>query len=191
MNSDEQLVADYLNGDKKSLELLVKNYLKPMYSFAYHYMKNAQDAEDVTQEVFVKVWRNLKKFDQRKSFKTWIFTIAKYTALDLLKKKKTIPFSEFENENGENALIETLADSSPLPHELLERKGIAHMLSRIIENLSPKYRMVLSLRYGDNFTFTQIAESLQEPIHTVKSRHRRALIVIKKLFSELETPSEK
>ncbi|MBI4159946.1 sigma-70 family RNA polymerase sigma factor [Candidatus Wolfebacteria bacterium] len=71
-----------------SLELLIRRYLKPIYGFTYRYVGAGQDTEDVTQETFVKVWRNLKKFDQNKSFKTWIFSIAKNTAIDFLKKKK-------------------------------------------------------------------------------------------------------
>src|SRR3989338_146778 len=94
--SDQQLIADYLTGDEKSLKILYGRYLKPIYSFVYRYVGGGQDVEDVTQDAFVKVWRNLKKFDQNKSFKTWIFSIAKNTAIDFLKKKKAIPFSEFD-----------------------------------------------------------------------------------------------
>lgn len=189
--SDQQLIADYLAGDEKSLEVLFGRYLKPIYSFTYRYVGGGQDAEDVTQEAFVKAWRNLKKFDQQKSFKTWIFSIAKNTALDFLKKsrsvsgrKKAIPFSEFENEEGENMITETLADPSPLPHELLEKAGMAQVLTSAMEKLSPKYRMVLFLRYNDHFNFREIAESLGEPLHTITSRHRRALIQLKKLITE-------
>ena len=182
--SDQQLIADYLAGDEKSLGVLIQRYLKPIYSFTYRYVENAQDAEDTTQETFVKIWRNLKKFDQNKSFKTWIFQIAKNTAFDHLKKKRAIPFSEFENEKGENMITETLADPSPLPQELLEKAGMAQILNSAIEKLSPKYRMVLFLRYNDHFNFREIAESLGEPLNTVKSRHRRALVMLKNLLSE-------
>jgi RNA polymerase sigma-70 factor (ECF subfamily) len=180
--SDQQLVSSYLSGDEKSLEVLFGRYLKPIYSFTYRYIGGGQDAEDVTQEAFVKAWRNLKKFDQQKSFKTWIFSIAKNTALDFLKKKKAIPFSEFENEDGENALTETLADSSPLPQELLEKADIVKILNAAIEKLSPKYRMVLFLHYNDHFTFREIAEILGESIDTIKSRHRRVLTMLRKLL---------
>jgi len=180
---DEQLIFDYLKGDEESLELLVQKYLKTIYSFTYRYVGNRQDAEDVMQEVFVKVWRNLKKFDQQKSFKTWIFAIAKNTALDRLKKKKVIPFSYFENERGENMITETLIDPSPLPDELLEKASMAQILTSAMEKLLPKYRMVLFLRYNDHFTFREIGESLGEPLHTVKGRHRRALILLKELIS--------
>jgi RNA polymerase sigma-70 factor (ECF subfamily) len=183
-HSDQQLIADYLAGDEKSLEVLFGRYLKPIYGFTYRYVGSGQDAEDVTQETFVKVWRNLKKFDQQKSFKTWIFSIAKNTALDFLKKKKAIPFSEFENEEGENMITETLADPSSLPHELLEKAGMAQVLTSAMEKLSPKYRMVLFLRYNDHFTFREIAEIFDESLNTIKSRHRRALVMLKNLLSK-------
>jgi len=181
--SDKKLICDYLAGDEKSFEVLVKRYLRPIYSFIYRYVGSAQDAEDIAQDVFVRIWRHIKKFDQKRSFKTWVFSIAKNACIDFLRKKKTIPFSRFEKENGENALLETLADSSPLPDELLERKGIGEIFKKAMESLSPKYRMVVFLRYNDHFTFREIAEIFGEPLHTIKSRHRRALILLKKLLA--------
>lgn len=186
INSDKQLVVDYLKGDEKSLEVLVKRYLKPIFSFVYRFVGNFQDAEDITQEVFVKVWRNLKKpalhriysgagFDpKRGSLKTWIFSIAQNASIDFLRKKKTVSFSEFE--------VEKIADSSPLPDKLFDQRSIAGKLTLAINKLSPKYRMVLLLYYNDHFTFREIAEVLGEPLNTIKSRHRRALILLKKLL---------
>lgn len=193
---DEQLIAGYLAGDKEALEILIKRYFKRIYGFAYRYAGNSQDAEDITQEVFVKAWRNLKKFNpqrsrfailrgkQNNSFKIWIFHIAKNTSLDLLKKKKAIPFSNFEAEEGENFFTGALADPAPLPSELLERADIALVLNSAVEKLPSKYHMVLFLHYNDCFTFREIAEILGEPLHTVKSRHRRALIQLRKLLPE-------
>ena len=65
--SDEQLIFNYLKGDEKSLEILIKKYLKAIYNFVYRYVENSQEAEDITQETFVKAWRNLKKFNPQKS----------------------------------------------------------------------------------------------------------------------------
>ena len=91
---DKQLIVEYLKGDEKALETLFSRYLKPIYTFVYRLTGNAQDAEDISQEVFVKVWKNLKKYDDTRSFKTWLFTIAKNTAYDLLRKNKEIVFSD-------------------------------------------------------------------------------------------------
>lgn len=179
---EQQLIDDYLKGDKKSLEILIQQYLKPIYSFVYRYIGGAEEAEDITQEVFLRMWRNLKKFNHQKSFKTWIFSIAKNASIDFFRKKKMTPFSEYENERGENAIVETLIDSSASAGEILERKDLGEKLAKAMEKLSPKYRMTLFLRYNDHFTFREIAESLNEPIDTIKSRHRRALILLKNLL---------
>jgi len=182
--NDEQLVANYLKGDEKSLEVLIQQYLKPIFSFIYRYIGDIQEAEDITQEVFVRMWRNIRKFDKQKSFKTWIFSIAKNASIDFLKKKKAIPFSEFENEKGENVFVETLADSAPLPNELFERADITQKLTLIMEKLSPKYRLVLFLRHNDHFTFREIAEISGESINTIKTRHRRGVAILKKLLQD-------
>lgn len=178
------LIRRYFDGDEQSLEILIRHYLQPIYSFVYRYVGNVADVEDITQEVFVKMWRNLKKFDQQKSFKTWLFSIAKNAALDFLKKKQAMSFSIFENEKGENTLFETLSDPAPLPDELFARRDLAKLVSAAMDKLSPPYRMVLFLRYNDHFNFWEIAESLGESINTVKSRHRRALIILKSILEE-------
>jgi len=176
INSDERLVGDYLKGDEKSLEILIKRYLGPIYGFVFRFVGNREDAEDITQEVFVRAWRNLKRFNLQKSFKTWIFSIAKNTAIDFLRKRRVQVFSETE--------IETLADPTPLPQELLEKAEAAKLLESALNKLGLKYRMVLYLYYNDHFNFREIAEILGEPLNTIKSRHRRALLMLRKLLEK-------
>ncbi len=187
-SSDQRLIKKYLKGDKASLEILIKKYLKPIYFFVYKYVGNVEEAEDITQDVFVKTWRNLKKFDRQKNFKTWIFSIAKNTSIDFIRRKKTVPFSELliQRKDGteENDFLEKIIDPSLTPNDSLERKSIAETFKQAIDKLFPKYRAVLLLRYNNNFTFREIAESLGEPLNTVKSRYRRALILLRKLLFE-------
>ena len=176
INSDEQLVGDYLKGDEKSLEVLIKRYLGPIYGFVFRFVGNREDAEEIAQEVFVKVWRNVKKFNQSKSFKTWIFSIAKNTAVDFLRKRRVQVFSETE--------IETVVDPAPLPQELLEKAETAKLLESALNKLGLEYRTVLYLYYNDHFNFREIAEILDEPLNTIKSRHRRALRMLRKLLEK-------
>lgn len=183
--SDQNLVKEYLKkGDEKSLEFLVKKYLKPIFNFAYRYSLSTQEAEDITQETFIKAWKNLKKFDAEKNFKTWLFSIAKNTAIDFLRQKKTVPFSAFENKDNENSLTDNLADPAPLPPEIFEQKDLSLKLAAATEKLDEKHRLILLLRYTEHFTFREIAEILQEPLDTVKSRHRRGLIALKEILTE-------
>lgn len=180
--SDEQLITDYLKNDEKALEILIGRYLKPIYSFIHHFVGNGQEAEDITQEVFIRIWRNLKKFNPEYKFKTWIFAIAKNACFDWQKKKKAIPFSVLNNEK-ELSFSENIKDTAPLPNELFEKQDIAATINKALESLSSKYRMVLFFRYNHHFTFREIAETLEESINTVKSRHRRGIVLLKKLLT--------
>lgn len=182
--SDAELIAQYLAGDEKSLEILIRRYLKPVYGFIGRYVGYSKEIEDIAQEVFVKVWRNLKKFDRDKNFKAWIFTIAKNAALDWLKKKKTIPFSSLEKEDGEDNFANSIVDPAPQPDELLAAAQAGEKLFSAVEQLPLNHRLVLSLYYGDHFNFREIAEILGKPLNTVKSRHGRALATLKKLLPE-------
>jgi len=181
--NDSQLVQKYLSGDEESLKLLIRNYLKPVFSFVYHFFNNHAEAEDIAQDVFVKMWKNLKKFDQQKKFKTWLFAIAKNTALDYLKKKKFLLFSEFINADGENILEETLTDINPLPDEIFEQADSAQTLEKIFDKLPTHYRVVLDLYYQKSFNLREIAEILGKQKNTIKSWHRRALIKLKEKLS--------
>lgn len=172
---DRKLIESYLKGDEKSLETLIRFYLKPVYGFVLNFVNNPRDAEDIVQETFMRMWRNFKKFDFKKgNFKTWLFAIAKNAAIDFLRKKKSLPLSE---------VAETFVDPTPLPWELAEQRGLAQTAKTAMVNLSDRYRRVLSLRYEQVFTFQQIAKSLKESLNTVKSRHRQALIILKKLLT--------
>lgn len=183
--NDEQLITDYLEGDDTALSFLVDRYIKDVYRFAYQLTNDTGIAEDVTQESFVKAWKHIRSYRQDSSFKTWIFTIARNTAIDWLRKQKEVRLSSFENAEGHNMLLETTADEELLPNELLERaENIAYVAS-LLEQLDPKYREVLTLRHSSNMTFEEIGEILKRPLHTVKSQHRRALVMLKRL-SEAE-----
>ena len=174
---DNNLIKQYLKGDEKSLEILISRYLKPIYGFVFKNVGSVAEAEDITQEVFVKVWKNLKKFDQKKDFKPWIFQIAKNTSIDFLRKRKTVPFSKFENEKGQNALIENLASK---PANFIENFSDKKVLATAMEGLSPKEQKIISLRHNDGLSFKEIADVFQESINTVKSRYRRIIISLRK-----------
>ena len=111
--------------------------------------------------------------------------MAKNATIDFLRKKKTAPFFAYENEDGENLITKNLIDPFPLPDESIDRLNLIQILNSAIDSLSPKYRLVLSMRYYDDFNFREIAESSQESFNTIKSRHRRALVKLKKILTKL------
>lgn len=180
--TDQQLVASYLSGNEDALKILIGRYLKTVYNFVYRIIGNLQDTQDITQEVFIKIWKHIEKYDQRQNFKTWIFTIAHNAALDWLRKKRNLVFSDFENSEHENYLEHTLIDPKPLPDEIIAQMGDQKFVSDLLSQLPLIYREVMILRYSNELTFEEIAEILKRPVDTVKSQHRRALVVLRRFL---------
>ena len=169
-------------GDSQALELLIQRYLPAIFNFVFGYLKNRDEAEEVTQEVFVKVWKNLSAFRPGLKFKPWLYAIAKNGALDRLKKKRPLTFSELERlENY--SVAETLADTAPSALATLGQAENFEMLQLALEGLPQNYRATLDLRYNQDLKFREIAELLKQPLDTVKTWHRRGLRQLKKLLS--------
>lgn len=183
--TDQQLVADFLAGDDESFEWLVNQYIKPIYNFLYQFTGDRDSLDDLTQTTFIKAWKNIRKFDQNKSFRVWIYAIAKNTAYDFLKKKKTIPFSSFEDESGNNRL-ENVSEEKPWPDEILERKYLEKDLEKKLQEIPDNYRIILVMRYKEDFSLQEISEILKLPYNTVKSQHARALASLKKVIHSEE-----
>jgi len=177
--SDGELIGKYLAGQQTALEELIQRYFRQVFFFAKSFVKTDAEAEDVTQEVFVKAWKNLKKFDQNKKFKTWIFQIAKNTSIDFLRKSKNFVAPEAMQEEQMTLSLEQVVDESPLPEAIYDSKDFEQRLQELVNSLPPPQQLVVSLHLQQDLTFEEIAQILQEPLNTVKSRYRRALIGIR------------
>ncbi len=184
--TDEDLVAAYISGEEGAFSKLVERHLKTVYSFVIRFVGDAQEAEDIAQETFLKAWKSLKQYKVESSkFKTWILRIARNTAIDYLRKRKNIPFSEFETEDGQNILVETVPDTAELPDLLFAKLEDTATLSKAVAKLSPEAREVLLLHYTNGLTFLEIGEILGQPQNTVKSRHHRALLNLRTILERV------
>lgn len=180
---DEDLIAAYIAGDEDAFATLTARHIKGVYSFAYRLIGDTHAAEDVTQETFVKIWKSLKSYNQGTSkFKTWMLHIARNTAIDFLRKRKHVPLSQFDDEEGHNSITDTSADEEKLPDELFAEGEDIQMLAEATSKLPTKQQEVLILHYTNGLTFEEISEVLREPHNTVKSRHHRALLALRKLI---------
>lgn len=178
--TDAELVAKYLHGEKEALEALVQRYFKQVFLFAKTFVKQDQTAEDITQEAFVKVWKNLKKFDPQKKFKTWLFQITKNTCIDYLRKhKQAVPPSSLDEEQMAQSL-ERLVDLSPLPQEAFDIQIFEQQLDKLLASLPENHKLVVVLHLQQDLTFQEISDLLKEPLNTIKSRYRRALLGLRK-----------
>lgn len=185
---DEKIIQSYREGNVAEFNKLVKRYAGPLYNFTAR-LSNKNDASDIVQESFIKVWKNIGYFDPAKaSFKTWIFTIAKNTTTDFLRKKKSILFSDMSGssdgnkgaEEEANSFAENIPDENLLPDETLAKLEDAENLNRIMEKLRMEYREVLILHYQEDMTFEEIGKVLGKPANTVKSQHRRAILELRR-----------
>jgi len=180
---DAELIASFLSGSDQGFAILLDRHLPMVYRFVYRYLGDADDTNDVAQETFIRAWKHLKKFDQSRSFKTWILAIAKNASLDFIKKKKPILFSRIEAEGADiDEFLAPHADTPELSDAMFDRKSTAHMLEAVVGKLPLPYRVVLTLRYAEHLKFREIAQVLDEPIDTVKSKHRRGLMQLRKLM---------
>ncbi len=183
--SDEALIAQYRAGDEASFNHLVARHLNSVYNLALHLGATASDAEDIAQDTFFKVWKHIKQYDAKHAqFRTWLMRIARNTVIDLLRKRKDISFSSFDSPEGDNTLTDTLPDELPLPDELLSAAFDTEALERVIHTLPPSIQEMLYLHYHEGLTFDEIGTLSGTSLHTVKSRHRRAVIAIRKLLGD-------
>ena len=181
--TDEQLAEYCKDHDEEAFEEINRRYMRQIFNFAHQYAKTA-DVEDITQDTFLKVWKYIKQFTKGRQFRPWIFTIARNTALDHIKKRKAILFSDLDDNENDLSFSDTLQDPEPLPPKLFEDSALAAELVSVVKTLQPDYRAVLTLHYQENLTFDEIAEIMDKPMNTVKSWHRRALIKLRDQLSD-------
>jgi RNA polymerase sigma-70 factor (ECF subfamily) len=180
MQSDEDLIFEYINGVDDSFKVLVDRYIASIYNFSIRFVGNDY-ANDITQDVFLRVWKNIRKFNHKKAnFKTWLFTIARNTITDYLRKKKSISFSSLNTE--EENFEETIEDEVILPDEAMSKLEDKEFLNKLLDEIPGRYKEVLILYYQECMTFNEIGQLLDKPLNTVKSYHYRALSLLRKLI---------
>jgi RNA polymerase sigma-70 factor (ECF subfamily) len=181
--SDNELVQAYKNGDQSAIEALVVRHLPAVYNFVRRFADEEQ-AKDIAQETFVKVWKYIKHYDETRNFRVWLFTIAKRAAIDFTRKRKHTPFSAFE-EDGERFDVE---DLSPLPDELFRKEEIAEALGNLVDELPVDRKAIVILHDAEMLSFADIALIMERPMNTVKSQYRRALIWLRGRIDDGDAP---
>jgi RNA polymerase sigma-70 factor (ECF subfamily) len=177
--NDEIKIKEYLLGNDEAFKELVEKYTPAIFNFSVRFV-GIDYANDITQDVFIKVWKNIKKFDYTKaSFKTWIFTITHNTITDYLRKKKMINFSSLDKK--EDNFADNIKDEVILPDEALIKLEDKELLNSLIDKLPNNYKEVLILYYQEDMTFKEIGELLGKPLNTVKSYHHRALNILREI----------
>lgn len=168
---DEAWVKKAQKGDREAFGKLVSQYYEMVYVVSYGVVRNREQARDTAQDVFLKVFRDIRKFEGKSKFKTWLYRVATNAAIDLTRKRRpqqSLDATDASAEDGEAPVI--IPDEAPSPRDEASRRDLRRLLDEAIEKLPPEHRAVLVLREWKEMSYEEIAETLEIQIGTVMSR---------------------
>ncbi len=162
-------------GDPSAFEELLLRYQGQIYNLCLRMTANPEDAADITQEAFLKAWKNLEKFQFESTFSTWLYRIASNCCLDFLRSQKRHPTVSLtiENEDEEEQVLD-VPDSAPSPEEQTILQEEKEHLKLAMSLLDEEQRQILTLRVVNDLSYAEISEILDMKEGTVKSRLSRA-----------------
>lgn len=186
--SDWELIEMFKQGKEEVFEEIVRRYQKKVVNTTYRMMGNQEDAHDLAQEVFLRVYRNLHKFQGRSSFSTWLFTIASNICRDELRKRQRRVQADSLSEpvqftDGE--VEREIADESMTPETLSLKRELNDEIQAVVDQLPPEQKEAIVLREFQGFSYEEIAEISGVSLGTVKSRISRARMSMRKGLSTL------
>lgn len=182
MSINEKLLLERSKaGDVAAFEILIEAYQKKIFNLAYRILGNYDDAGDQAQEALIRIFKSIANFKEQSSFSTWVYRITTNVCLDEIRKKKNKRVlsldEEIHVEDGE--MKRQIISDDPLPDEIAEREELRSIVSSAIESLPEEQRIVITLRDIQGLSYEEIAEVLDCPSGTVKSRINRARQALK------------
>lgn len=182
MNDQEQIWLDQARaGDKVAFGYLVEAYMRPVFNLTYRMLGNPQEAEDAAQEAFLRAYSRLEQYDPTQKFSTWLFSIANHHCIDRLRKRRA-RFVSIDD----NPVLQNLEGDMPLPENSALRTEQSVEVQALLNKMEPEYRMPLILRYWEEYSYDEIAQSMDLTISAVKSRLFRARKQMAELYRQHE-----
>jgi RNA polymerase sigma-70 factor, ECF subfamily len=179
-DNEASLVAAAKAGDITAFESLVSRYERKIFRLAQHITQNNEDAEDVSQEAFLKAYEHLGEFQGNSRFYTWLVRIAVNQALMKLRKRRTKEVSlDDDIETEDNSMPRDVEDWGPSPEDRYSQEELAGILSQVIGELDPPFRTVFQLRDIDELSTEETADALGISVPAVKSRLLRARLKLR------------
>ncbi len=184
---EASIVADLKAGSEEAYAWLISQYHQPIYSLVYRMLDDPADAPDTVQEVFLKVFRGMKRFNGESSLKTWIYRIALHEASNRRRwwfrhkvREQSIEPTVQETESGSVAMRETLVDESASPLQQVMQGEVRKKVEEVLKELPEPYRTTVILRDIEELSYEQIADVMDVNLGTVKSRLVRGRDALKK-----------
>lgn len=181
METDFEVIESILNGNKKDFSILVRKYQKPMLRLILRMTRELSMAEDIVQEAFLKAYQNLKSFQGKSSFKSWIFQIGINTMKNKLRTQKFehLPLESFE-------FAAEMAFEGGVEEKMM-KADLKGMISAEIDKLPPRQRAAITLRIFDDLSFKEIAEIMECPYDTAKANFRHGFLKLKEEIIRIST----
>ncbi|MCR6545460.1 RNA polymerase sigma factor [Dehalobacterium formicoaceticum] len=170
---DEELVVLCLQGNRDAFAELVKRYERQIYSLAYRLTNNYHDAIDLSQEVFLHLYRVLDKFDGERKFFPWMYRIATNVCYNALKKKP-------KESTTLDQVMEFISDDKSQPEITFEKKEVQETVQKAIAELPENFRVPVVLKYLEDLSYQQISEVMELPVSTIETRLYRGRIMLQK-----------
>jgi RNA polymerase sigma-70 factor, ECF subfamily len=177
VDQDKEWALSFQRGDPGAFNNLVIKFKKPIYNLAFRMLNSPEDANDIAQETFLRVYQYIEGYDSQHKFSTWIFAIASRLCIDRIRKVK-----------GKSQELDfEYPDPRPLPEEIVIQRQLKVEIDEAINLLPEKYKLVLILRHVNELTYEEISVALAIPVNTVKTHLFRGRDMLKKI---LETTKE-
>jgi RNA polymerase sigma-70 factor (ECF subfamily) len=165
INEDLKWVTDTKQGDAGAFTCIIEKYQRPVYNLCYYMLKNAVEAEDAAQEVFLRAYAKLDSYDEQRKFSSWLFSIASHYCLDQLKRPRCnlTPLDDL--------LAEYYLSGNPAaqPEAILLSNETAAEVRRLLDVLPPHYRAAVILKYWQAMSYQEIAHTLNTTVSTIRS----------------------
>jgi len=175
---EPEILSQVQIGNQEAFTHLVEAYQRPVYNLCYRMLGDAVEAEDASQETFLRVYKNIKYYDHKRPFSTWLLSIAAHYCIDLLRKRRMVMISMDSHPYLD------IPDGAPGPetayHVMEDQKRVQTML----KSLSPHDRAAVVMYYWYDFSYEEIAQSLSLTVSAVKSRLHRARITLAQTWQE-------
>ena len=185
------LIKNAQHGDSASFEKLIYQYDRNVLSLAYSYINDQDDAKDIYQEVFLRVFKSLKKFEFRSEFSTWLYRITVNVALTHKTKKNKYSYASLDEEqtngDGESRYIYEAIEDSSSSDERAIGSDISESIKEAIEKLSPQQKMVFSLKHFEEYKIREIAEMMNISEGTVKNYLFNATLKMREYLKDFDS----
>lgn len=183
--SDEDLIERFQKGDLYAFDLIVKRYKDQLLNFVYRFVGNQEEAEDIVQETFLRVYRKRRAYKRIAKFSTWIYTIAGNLARTELRRRKRRKLFSISDLGFEDRDYE-ISDERSTPESEVDGVIKEEIIQREINKLSPKFRQVIILRDVQELSYEEISKIIKVPIGTVKSRVNRGRLKLQNRLKHLK-----